>query len=103
MVMTMREKIENRLKITCEDVDLTTLINIEFYVRQARFFGCYSPTVISSTEMVVIIPFEDAKKLHSGKVELQFAFTDANGNPDASDSVVCEVGNLLKEVGYDPV
>lgn len=99
----MRKKIENQLKITCEDIDLTTLTNIEFYVKQARFFGCYEPIVTSSTEMVVIIPFEDAKKLTKGSVELQFAFTDADGNPDATEVVTTEVSDLLKEVGYGSV
>lgn len=101
--MTMRKKIQNTLKITCTDVDLTTVNNIEFYVRQSNFFGCYVPTVISSTEMAVTIPFEDAKKLREGKVELQFAFTDADKNPRATDIVTKDVGSLLKEVGYDPV
>ena len=101
--MTMREKIENQLKITCSDIDLTTLTKIEFYVKQPRFFGCYTPVVISSTEMVVIIPFEDAKKLTHGIAELQFAFTDSEGNPDASEIVKMEVDDLLKEVGYDPI
>lgn len=99
----MREKIENNLKITCTDIDLTTLTNIEFYVRQIRFFACYTPVVISSTEMIVIIPFEDAKKLTHGKAKLQFAFTDANGKPDTSDVVEVEVKELLKEVGYDSI
>lgn len=101
--MTMREKIENRLKITCDSVDLTTLTNIEFYVRQANFFGCYVPSVISPSEMVVVIPFEDAKKLRTGNVKLQFAFTDQNGNPDASGVVNMDVGELLKEVGYGSI
>ena len=78
--MTMRENIENLLKISCDDVDLLAVSDIEFYVRQLRFFGCYIPHVISSHEMTVRIPFEDAKKLNRGKVELQFAFTDVNGN-----------------------
>ena len=101
--MKMRENIENLLKITCEDIDLTTLTNIEFYVRQLRFFGCYTPIVISPTEMAVKIPFSDAKKLRKGKAELQFAFVDSEGNPDASDVVMADVGDLLKEVGYDPI
>jgi hypothetical protein len=91
------------LKITCDDVDLTTLTNVEFYVRQRGFFGCYTPSIISSTEMTVIIPFEDAKKLKHGEAELQFAFTDSNGDPNASDVVKMEVDDLLKEVGYDPI
>lgn len=99
----MREKIKNQLKVTCNDIDLTTLTDIEFYVKQIGFFRCYKPTVISSTEMVVTIPFEDAKRLKCGKVELQFAFTDADGNSDASEIVNEEVSDLLKEVGYDPI
>lgn len=99
----MREKIENQLKITCTDIDLTTLNNIEFYVKQLKFFKSYTPVVTSSTEMVVIIPFEDAKKLTHGTAELQFAFTDSEGNPDASDTLKVEVDDLLKEVGYDPI
>ena len=87
----MREKIENLLKITCEDIDLTTLTNIEFYVKQLRFFECYVPIVLSSTEMAVIIPFEDAKRLTHDTVELQFAFTDSEGNPNASEILRMEV------------
>lgn len=96
----MRKNIENKLIVTCDDIDLTTLTHIEFYVRQSRFFGCYKPSVISSNKMLVIIPFEDAKKLRDGKVELQFAFTDANGTPDASEIVEYEVDDFLREVGY---
>ena len=101
--MAMREKIQNRLKITCESIDLTTLTNIEFYVRQSYFYGCYVPNVISPSEMVVIIPLEDAKKLRTGNVKLQFAFTDQNGNPDASNVVTMTVNELLKEVGYGSI
>jgi hypothetical protein len=99
----MRKKIENRLKVTCDEVDLTTLTDIEFYVRQTRFFGCYKPSVISSSEMVVVIPFEDAKKLQRGEVKLQFAYTDEYGNSNASEIIVEEVSDLLKEVGYAPI
>ncbi len=99
----MREKIENQLKITCDNIDLTTLSNIEFYVKQAEFFGCYVPTVISSNEMLVVVPFRDAKRLKRGKVKLQFAYTDEFGVPKASDVVTEEVNDLLKEVGYDPI
>lgn len=96
----MRKKIKNTLKITCDDVDLTTLTDIEFYVRQVRFFGCYTPSVVSANEMLVVIPSDDAKKLHRGKVELQFAFTDVYGNPNCSEITVREVGDFLREVGY---
>jgi hypothetical protein len=99
----MHEKIENSLTITCEDADLTKLSNIEFYVRQLNFFGCYTPTVVSPNEMLVVIPFEDAMKMVNGKAKLQFAFTDENGTPDASEVLEVQVGDLLKEAGYAPV
>lgn len=99
----MREKIRNTLTITCDSVDLTAVTNIEFYVRQAKFFGCYTPTVVSPNAMVVVIPLEDAKKLRTGEVKLQFAFTDANGNPDATNVVTKTVGEFLKEVGYGSI
>lgn len=98
----MREKIKNALKITCSGVDLTTVRNIEFYVKQRKFFGCYTPIVVSASEMLVTIPFSDAKKLTKGTAELQFAFTNAEGVPDASDVEKVEVAEFLKEVGYEP-
>lgn len=99
----MREKILNTLKITCDDLDFTTVSNIEFYVRQVGFSGCYTPRVVSSHEMVVTIPFEEAMKLRCGKAELQFAFTDCNGTPAASDVLKIDVDDLLKEEGYAPI
>ena len=99
----MREKIKNQLKITCEDIDLTEVTDIEFYVKQFAFFGCYTPSVLSPTEMTVSIPFEDAKKIKNGEAKLQFAFTDKNGIPRASDVVVKSVNELLKEGGYDTI
>lgn len=98
----MREKIQNQLYVSCNDVDLTAIRNIEFYVKQTGFFGCYTPAVMSESEMVVTIPFEDAKRLRKGKANLQFAFVDENGVPDASEVNEVEVDVLLKEVGYDP-
>ena len=100
----MRAKIENQVMITCEDVDLQELSGIEFYVRQGSFFQIYVPEVISAHEMVIVIPYADAMKLRSDKVvELQFAFTDGNGTPGATDVLSLYVRELLKEDGYDPV
>jgi hypothetical protein len=99
----MREKIENRLKISVEGLDLTKVSNIEFYVRQIGFFGCYTPEVISSNEMLVVIPYEDARKLRRGNVDVQFAYVNETGDPDAVDPVNIPVGVFLKEAGYDPI
>jgi len=99
----MKNKIQNQLHISCEDADLTTASNIEFYLRQGTLFKQYSPTVVSDHEMLVVIPREDAMKLKYGTTELQFAFTDAGGNPRASEVERIPVGRLLKEAGYDPI
>lgn len=101
----IRQRIKNTLSITCDGIDFSTISNIEFYVSQGKhFFRQYTPTVVSGSEMVVAIPFEDAQELHAGNVvRLQFAFTDADGNARASDVVDISVGALLKEAGYAPV
>lgn len=99
----MREKIQNRLKISVDGVDLTKLRDIEFYVKQTGFFGCYAPELISSTEMLVIVPYKDAMRLRKGNVDLQFAFVNEYGDPDASNVNTVTVEQLLKEAGYDPL
>ena len=99
----MREKIQNRLKISVDGIDLTKLRDIEFYVKQTGFFGCYATEVISSTEMLVIVPYKDAMKLRKGNVDLQFAFVNEYGDPDASNVNTVPVEQLLKEAGYDPL
>ena len=99
----MKVKMRNNLLVTCEDVDLTTVSNIEFYVRQGQFFRQYAPEVVAAHEMLVVIPFEDAMELSTVGVSLQFAFTDADGNPRATKVELIPAGELLKEAGYDPI
>ena len=99
----MREKIQNQLVIACEGIDLTTVTDIEFYVKQSEFFRLYHPDVVSPSEMVVVIPFADARRLRTGEVKLQFAFIDQNGVPRATDEVTEKVGVLLKEAGYGKI
>lgn len=99
----MRQKIRNTLVAECYDVDLTKLSNLEFYVKQNGFTLTYIPQVVEANKMVVVIPYEDAMQLSVGVVKLQFAFTDENGIPRASEPVVKTVGEFLKEAGYDPV
>lgn len=96
----MNRRIKNTLQISCVGVDLTTVSNIEFYVRQEKLFFLYIPTVTSANTMVVTIPFKDAMELRAERVELQFAFTDADGNPIPSEIKRIPVGDLLKEAGY---
>ena len=67
----MKRRIQNSLSIICDDVDLETVSNIEFYVKQGRFFRQYVTEVISSNEMLVRIPFEDAKVMTTAPVQLQ--------------------------------
>ena len=99
----MIQKIKNAIKATCEDVNLQRCKNIEFYVRQGYTTRQYTPNVMSPSEMLVEIPYEDAMQWGTGTARLQFAFTDADGNSRVSDIVTVSVGELLKEAGYDPV
>ena len=97
-------RIRNVIQITCEGVDLQTIKNIEFYVKQGPgIFFQYTPSVVSETVMMVDMPYADAMQLRLGDVELQFAFTDANGVPGKTEIIEVPVGELLKEAGYDPV
>lgn len=97
------KNIENRLKIVCDNVDLTSITKIEFYIKQLNFFKCYDPVIISASEMVVIVPLEDAMKLSIGDVELQFAYTDSHGNPKSTGITRGHVRGLLKGSGYNPI
>lgn len=99
----MRERIKNSIYVEVEGVDLTTISNVEFYVRQKpEFYEKYPVNIASASEMVVTIPFEDAMRLTTGPAQLQFAFVDERGTPRASDIVVEDVGRLLAKEGYNP-
>lgn len=97
----MRSKIENILYISVSGIDLMTLSDIQFYVRQGSVFFQYAPQVIDSGNMIVTVPLADAKKLVPAvKAELQFAFTDNDGNSGASEITQMVVQDLIKKEGY---
>lgn len=98
----MRQRIENHILITCDDVDLTTLSNLELYVTQDGLFFQYVPKVLNASEMLITVPLEDALRLKKTSVRVQLAFTDDMGNPGASGIATVPVSELLKEAGYDP-
>lgn len=98
----MRQRIENELSVTVEGVDLTTVRDLVFWVRQSSVFLEYVPEIADSGTMLVHIPKEDAMKLRSSDVEMQLAFTDGEGRPMASDIVRMSVDRLLKGAGYGP-
>lgn len=98
----MRQRIENYLSVTVDGVDLTTVQDYVFWVKQSSVFLEYVPEIADSSTMLVHIPKEDAMKLRSSDVEMQFAFTTHDGRPIASDIVRMSVERLLKEAGYGP-
>lgn len=98
----MRQRIENYLSVTVDGVDLTTVTDIVFWIKQSYVFLEYVPEVADSSTMLVHIPKEDAMKLRNSDVEMQFAFTTQDGRPMASDIVRMSVERLLKEAGYGP-
>ena len=97
-------RIKNNLRITLPEectTDLTTVSGLEFYVSQVGFFRQYTPEVLSAHVMLVTIPLEDAMQLcPDSPMQLQFAFTDADGNHVPSDQKVLHVKDFLKEEGY---
>ena len=99
----MQQRIKNKLHLTVEGADLTGATKLELYVKQGiRTFFQYEPEILSSAELLVTIPYEDAMRLMCSACQLQLAFTDANGNPQATEPKEVSVGVLLKEMGYDP-
>ena len=98
----MRQRIENYLSVTVDGVDLTTVTDIVFWIKQSHVFLEYVPEVANSSTMLVHIPKEDAMRLWNSDVEMQFAFTTQEGRPLASDIVRMSVERLLKEAGYGP-
>lgn len=98
----MRQRIENYLSVAVEGVDLTTITNPVFWVKQSGVFLEYVPEIADSGSMLVRIPKEDAMKLWNSDVDVQFAFTTHDGRPLASDIVRMSVDRLLKEAGYGP-
>ena len=98
----MRQRMENELSVTVEGMDLTTVRDLVFWVRQEKVFLEYVPEVADSGTMLVHIPKEDAMKLWNSDAEMQFAFTAQDGRPLASDIVRISVERLLKEAGYGP-
>ena len=101
----LRQKIRNTVYIDADGVDLTTLTDVEVYVKQARtraVFLQYVPVIVDAKTMYFEIPKSDADRLVPGEVLLQFAFRYSDGTPDASDIYHGTVAELLKEAGYDP-
>lgn len=100
----MHCRIKNILRITLPEsdpTDLTAASDIEFYVRQVGFFRQYTPVVNGPHEMLVTIPLEDAMQLcPDSPVQLQFAFTDAEGNHVPSNKQELRVEDFLKKEGY---
>lgn len=98
----MRQRIENYLSVTVDGVDLTTVHDPVFWVKQSIVFLEYVPQIADSSTMLVHIPKEDAMRLSASEVETQLAFTTQDGRPMASDIVRMSVERLLKEAGYGP-
>ena len=98
----MFQKVKNIVHVNVEGVKLTTLKNIEFYVRQGGLFFSYVPSVISDEEMIVEIPKADADRLKfTEPVRLQFIGTDPSGLPVPVPVVETTVNELLAPEGYN--
>ena len=96
----MIEKMRNCLVITCEEADFSVATDIEVYVQQYDKFFQYTPSVQDAHTLTIQVPKSDAMLLTPGICQMQFALTDANGNPCASEIRRITVADFLKEAGY---
>lgn len=100
--MEMRQRLENVLVFTTENVDLSTASKLEFYLKQRNgTFLEYVPEIIDNTSFRVTIPYEDAMELSEGTAEVQLALTTEGGTKLASDIKNVRIKRLIKEGGYD--
>ncbi len=102
----MRRRIRNIIQLEIEGASLSQITNPEFYIDQKApgGFSCfliYTPQIVDDTHIQVEIPFEDAMKLKSDAAKIQFAFTNSSGYPCATEILTVQIGDLLKETGYE--
>lgn len=99
----MREKIENRLTIEVVGApDLTKCQNLVVWIHNGSKEYAYTPTPLSPTELLVVVPYEHAMQWDSKlNAEVQLAGTDENGEDFASDPTEEDVGRLINEEGYN--
>lgn len=101
------QRIENNLAVRVKGADLTGATNLEFYVKQGvDLFIQLTPKIVrvseGDTDLLVVVPYEEAMKLRQSECELQLAWTDANGQPCHTPARMMPVEKFLKEAGYDP-
>lgn len=98
----MRQKIENKIHIEVEGApDLTKANDLVIWVEQNDKTREYTPSVVSETELLVVVPFNDCCSLNCGlSAKIQLAGIDEDGNAFSSDPVNVSVGELLKKEGY---
>ena len=96
----MRRNIENNLVIEVEGAALTGWSEPELYIRQGCRFLQYTPSLVDDSHISVTVPWEEERQLNTGPGQIQLAYTDANGVPQASEIEDIQVGELLKEAGF---
>lgn len=98
----MQKGIENTLLITVDGAELTRVRKLELYLRQGALFFQYAPQIVDASTMRVTIPKTDAVLLQQERyVQLQAAWTDADGAPTATEIAAVPVEDFLKAGGYD--
>lgn len=98
----MKQKIQNQLHISVsETCELTKATDIELYVRQDDKLWIYNPIILSDSDMLVDIPYEDAMEFRLGYVaKIQLVFKDSSNVSHASEVLKTTIGELLNEEGY---
>lgn len=98
----MQKGIENTLLITVDGAELSGARKPELYLRQGELFLQYAPQIVDASTLRVTVPKADAQRLrHDQYVQLQAAWTDADGAPTVTEIAAVPVEDFLKAGGYD--
>lgn len=101
----MIQRMRNLVVITVEDIDLTTVTDIEVELIQEstgveRLFSGGEVVVVDDSKLSIDLPKDFCMQLDVEPLRAQVMFTRDTGLPDATKPFAVPVRELLKEAGY---
>lgn len=103
MASSITQRIANIRRITIsQDAQLLSATKIQAFVTQGTTEFVYDiAEAVSDTEVDVLIPYADAMQLNKGSIEVQIAWTDANGTPRNTKPKTISVDKFIYSGGYE--
>lgn len=100
----MIQRMRNNITVNVDGVDLSTVTNIEVFLRQEStgVERLISGASITAGDGVLVfeLPKELGMQLEASPIRAQIMFTRENGLPDATSPFNIPVRELMKEAGY---